>query len=179
MGLSFLEKIFSITEYSEKRNMITFLGFKLKYPKKQFQEQRKQSPYYYYKKNNIDITTLPPAEGQTREVQLANLAMLVDFDKICKMENIRYWLDGGTLLGAIRHKGFIPWDDDIDLGMFREEYEKIDEILESNTINPDLYVLKFKTYKKVCHRQCKHLFLDLFYVQYILFKVVLNLLKIN
>lgn len=60
-----------------------------------------------------------------REVQLTELDMLVFFDKVCKQHNIKYYLIGGTLLGAIRHKGFIPWDDDIDICMPRDEYEKL------------------------------------------------------
>ena len=50
--------------------------------------------------------------------------MLLKLDNVCKKHNLRYFLIGGTLLGAIRHRGFIPWDDDIDLGMPREDYEK-------------------------------------------------------
>ena len=59
-----------------------------------------------------------------RDVQLVLLEMLKDIDALCKKHNIRYWLTGGSALGAVRHKGFIPWDDDADIGMLREDYEK-------------------------------------------------------
>lgn len=58
-----------------------------------------------------------------RDVQLVLLEMLKDIDALCKKHNIRYWLTGGSALGAVRHKGFIPWDDDADIGMLREDYE--------------------------------------------------------
>ena len=54
-----------------------------------------------------------------RDVQLVLLEMLKDIDALCKKHNIRYWLTGGSALGAVRHKGFIPWDDDADIGMLR------------------------------------------------------------
>jgi len=66
-----------------------------------------------------------------REAQLIMLEMLVEFDAICKKHKLTYWLDSGTLLGAVRHKGFIPWDDDIDLSMPLEDYLNFQEIAES------------------------------------------------
>ena len=56
------------------------------------------------------------------------LDMLVEFDRVCKKHNITYFASGGTMLGAVRHKGFIPWDDDIDLMMFRDQYENLCQI---------------------------------------------------
>ena len=62
-------------------------------------------------------------DGRLRQAQLKMLAMLEVVDAICQKHGLDYWLDAGTLLGAVRHKGFIPWDDDIDIAMPRASYE--------------------------------------------------------
>lgn len=65
------------------------------------------------------------------ELKASILDVMDELDAFCRKHDIQYFLLGGTLLGAVRHKGFIPWDDDIDVGMFPEDYEKFCRIYES------------------------------------------------
>ena len=60
-----------------------------------------------------------------REMQQIELNLLLELDRVCKKHSLRYYMDGGTLLGAMCYEGFIPWDDDIDIKMPRPDYEKL------------------------------------------------------
>ena len=69
-------------------------------------------------------------DGRLDAIQKMQLAYLLEVDRICKKHRIKYFLGGGTLLGAIRHNGFIPWDDDADIMMLREDYDRFAEVAQ-------------------------------------------------
>lgn len=70
-----------------------------------------------------------PDGSLLRQHQLRMLDMLKYIDSICRKHNIKYWLCSGTLIGAVRHGGFIPWDDDVDIEMLREDYKKFVKVM--------------------------------------------------
>lgn len=74
-----------------------------------------------------------------REFQLNLLEMLKELDKVLKENKLPYFLLGGSALGAVRHKGFIPWDDDIDIGLWRNDFEKMEKILQEKLPKNLLY----------------------------------------
>jgi lipopolysaccharide cholinephosphotransferase len=82
----------------------------------------------------METTPYIPSD-KLRKHQLHVLEMLKYFDSVCKKHQIPYFLVGGTALGAVRHKGFIPWDDDIDVAVPRFEYEKLEKIMARETHN--------------------------------------------
>lgn len=161
--------IATISTYSETRNLITILGFKIKIAKKEIAKERQENVFYQYKKDKIDITKVPQAQGLLRDIQLANLALLKELAYVCEKNNFKYILDAGTLLGAVRHSRFIPWDDDIDVLMFREDYEKIVSAFKNTTRNSDIYAeyhrdkdTNSQYFIKIKHKKCPFLGVDIF-----------------
>ncbi|RNB90105.1 LicD family protein [Brevibacillus nitrificans] len=70
-------------------------------------------------------------DDQLKQLQEEMLPLLIEIDRICRKHNITYFLSDGTLLGAVRHKGFIPWDDDMDVQMLRKDYDRFIEVCET------------------------------------------------
>ena len=78
--------------------------------------------------NIIDDKTNTLYDGKLNHIREMELELLAEIDRICRANNIQYFLSGGTMLGAVRHKGFIPWDDDIDIAMLRDDFEKFKQV---------------------------------------------------
>jgi lipopolysaccharide cholinephosphotransferase len=83
---------------------------------------------------------------ELRQAQLIILRILKIVDYICRKHNIGYWLHGGTLLGAVRHGGFIPWDDDLDIAMTRQDYNKFLSVAKDE-LPEDLFMQNLETTK--------------------------------
>ena len=114
--------------------------------------------------------SLPTATGGMRLFQLGCTKLLSEFDALCEEHSLQYWMVFGTLLGAVRHEGFIPWDDDVDLAMPRDEINRLVDVVEGD----DRYVVMV-VYDAYAH--CKQVrfryadqsipcFLDLFIVDW-------------
>ena len=102
-------------------------------------ENRYKQSYKYYKKmtdlmlENIDITKIKPTkEKKYRKFQLDTVAFCKKMTDFLTENGIEYFISSGTLIGAIRHKGFVPWDDDFDTGVLRSDFEKVKKILKDN-----------------------------------------------
>ncbi|MCS2168273.1 LicD family protein [Scandinavium manionii] len=87
-------------------------------------------------------------KSNLRDAQLLMVDILSEVDRICKKNGIDYWIDAGTLLGAIRHSGFIPWDDDIDICMKRDDYVKFLSVVNDELNKSDFFVQTSKTDSK-------------------------------
>jgi lipopolysaccharide cholinephosphotransferase len=96
---------------------------------------------------NGDKTTL-------RKAQLRMLEILVCVSSICEKNQIPYWIDYGTLLGAVRHKGFIPWDDDLDISILKKDYKRFSLLLKKEL--PEGFVFQdWKNEKKLTFKAAK------------------------
>lgn len=83
-------------------------------------------------------------QSELRRMQRIQVELLRELDRVCRLHNIKYIIASGTLLGAVRHQGFIPWDDDIDVEMLREDYEAFRRAAETD-LDPRMFFQDART----------------------------------
>lgn len=88
-------------------------------------------------------------QGKLKQIQDLELQLLKEVDRICSKHGIQYFLVCGSALGAVRHSGFIPWDDDLDIGMLREDHERFRKVVAKEL--DQAYVFQSHTSDKFCH----------------------------
>lgn len=108
--------------------------------------------------------SMPPADGESRLVQQMNHRIMKRMKQVCDEQGIRFYLTFGTLLGAVRNQGFIPWDDDLDVAMLRSECERLAEALKND---PEIYMencysVMIQKFVKVKFRDSDRFFVDIF-----------------
>lgn len=108
---------------------------------------------------------LPKATGSLRNIQIAENYILQRVKDICDANGLQFFLIGGTLMGAVRHKGFIPWDNDIDIGMMRQDLLKLKELLETDEELTFAYCYNYEVglkVPKIKFRANPTIFIDVF-----------------
>lgn len=111
------------------------------------------------------MTVMDMDQSTLRRMQMIELELLLEIDRICRKYEIKYNICGGTLIGAVRHKGFIPWDDDIDIRMLRSEYRRFKKACRKELDPKKFFLQDFSTDKKYRWGYAKMLRADTVYIR--------------
>ena len=112
---------------------------------------------------------IPETNGDLRLIQLGSIKLLEEFDKICKKKSINYWLTDGTLLGAIRSNKIIPWDDDVDVDMLRDDLHKLQKAVKGTGFKVNVVYDPYVVCKQVrfmSKNEANPCFVDIFIYDY-------------
>lgn len=120
---------------------------------------------------NFPASNVPPVTGFMRKFQMLGVDMLRLVDQICRANNLSYCLCSGSLVGAVRHHGYVPWDDDIDIVMTITDFHKLRELLNSDRkyfiyANDWIYIDDFEPYSYTIHNTNNNSWIDIFVLYY-------------
>lgn len=121
---------------------------------------------YYFLNAFVEPTMCPTTKDiNLRNLQECDAVFLAIFDKLCNKYGLTYWLDYGTLLGSYRHRGFVPWDDDMDIAMPRKDYLRFAEVFKDEFERYNIQVYYWGTHTSIGYRHNETgVYLDIFAV---------------
>lgn len=164
----------------ELNNMNHNLNQKMIQMQKQISDLNNKNDYLFFclqhtaGENDLEtrkkaFLNMPQAEGDLRLIQLISNHILVRLKEVCDRNSLKFFLMAGTLVGALRHEGYIPWDDDIDIGMMRPDYERLVDALKDDDYLDvaTYYSIHGNRQIKVKLKQSDDFFVDIYVFDYI------------
>lgn len=148
------------TDYGQE---IDKLAKKIKKLERQNRNQNKILDSYNDLFNNLYLDCDLKPKGILKKVQDLGFEILLFVDKVCRKHDLDYWLDYGTLLGAVRHQGYIPWDDDLDAGMMRKDYNRLYDVIADEIDKANLKNFGCRFMKSVIHEKVQYRYLKVYY----------------
>ena len=154
-------------------NYIEFFRHKLRSARvlvRRFQEMHSPSYIQTVLNQTVDIRLIPKARGKLRALQLLDVKLLKIVHDFCVRNEIRYCLAYGTLLGVQRHNDFVPWDDDIDIYILKEDYARFRDLLQKEMAGTDFCLYGIEncrledTTLRISHKMMPNLNVDIFYL---------------
>lgn len=163
---NFRQRILAESGYEKKKQISTPRALLIKKIKRKFASKEEKYKKLYKKikpktdflLDIVDIKSMNPTKDKTlRQMQLKVVDFAKEITDFLDEQKLSYFLNGGSLIGALRHQGFVPWDDDFDVGLMREDYEKLKEILPKYFKIIDISKVVFKKSNKneIVHEELK------------------------
>ena len=147
----------------DTRKDIDKLAKRISNLEKESKNQKEILDSYHDFISNLYLNCDLKPKGILKQVQDLGFEILVFTDKVCKKHGLEYWIDFGTLLGAVRHKGYIPWDDDLDASMMRQDYNRLAEVLEDEVKKANLENFGFRFMKGLFLKKTAYRWIKVYY----------------
>ena len=158
-----LKNHFKDENEDDYRQIIDSLSKRIEKLEGESRNQNEVLESYFELFSNLFLNCELNAKGILKQVQDLNFEILLFVDEVCRKHGLDYWMDYGALLGAVRHHGYIPWDDDLDIGMMRKDYNELVDVLEGEIKKANLENFNFRFMKGIFRQKTAYRWVKVYY----------------